>query len=137
MPAVIGVFDDPRVFEEALTHLAEADFHDGEISIVDESGKNRFQGLGVGPAVVVEEAAAGGDAGAGRRRPEIEPRSIDAGGLRRELEHLKLPEEELAYYARALSHRGRLVVIETDEARAREAMNVLSNVRAERIHWHD
>lgn len=126
---VLGLFDDERAADAALSHLAARGTNQDAIKVVNKPDLDT-----AGPAIPYPAFKAGASLGPLRPEPESMPGAQPAEGttpdpqreLQQLLEELELDAEEASYYAGGVFEGGTLVVVQapsdTEAAQVRQLL---------------
>lgn len=128
---ILGLFDNERAADDALSQLAVQEMTEGAIKVVDQADLDT-----AGPAIPYPAFKAGASLGPLRPKPETPPGAEPARGIGREprrelqqvLQELNLGAEEAEYYAGGVYDGGTLIVVQA--AGAAKAAEVRQLLRA-------
>lgn len=128
---VIGMFDDSRSLEVALSRLSEAGL-DERVERLEGPPSSGSPGAGGAS----EGGAAPGDLARSENISAPWPGSTRAG-VGPEIGFGELDAEERDYYDRLLRDGGRILVLRVDDGRVEEATRVLDESGASRVARHE
>jgi hypothetical protein len=134
MTTIVGIFDEALDVEKSVERLAASGFED---TVYDEAIVAEHPG---GDSVrPVRAAGSGPDVALGGDAPNLLPkldRNEIVRAFKAKLGRYGLPQEVIAGYATAFLHNGKFVIVQTEDARAEEAMKILRQAGATRVNRH-
>ena len=135
MTTIIGVFDNARDLDIAVTKLAEADFND---TIFDDGIMADEAGGGL-PAIYAPHMgqAATWNVGEPERKPRKPSHEAVVQAFKQHLEKHHLSDDIIQGYAVTFNHDGKFAIVKTNPQKADSAMKIMRECGASRVNRHD